>query len=213
MDAMDSPAFFIALFVHVTSLILAFGAVMVTDHFGLRWMRGRIEFSRLLKLAGVTEKMIWTGWAGMVASGIPMVFMKGEIDRLMVIKLFLVALAGLNGYALHRIRKSNERYAGADSVPSLPIYRLGLALLVSQTAWWGAFIIGFLHRHVWSIIEWPPVPWVWIAVFCAVLVGLIVVGEVVFRAKPSRIRVEEHGDAQRVETGPGPTLDPLGKGA
>ncbi len=36
---MDSLIFYIFLFVHLTSLIVGFGAVLVTDFFGLLWLR------------------------------------------------------------------------------------------------------------------------------------------------------------------------------
>ncbi len=208
---MDSPAFYILLFIHLTSLIVAFGAVMVTDHFGFRWMRNRMPFSRLVKVAATTQKLIWIGWGGLILAGVPLLILKGEIDRLMVLKLYCAVLAGLNGYGLHLILKSIKRYEDSDTVPTLLLFRLGLALAISQIAWWGAFIIGFLHRHVWSVIDWPPAPWAWILVFSAAVLALWLAGEWFLRENPSRVKVESTQEADRIEHGPGPAVDPLGK--
>lgn len=208
---MESPAFFIFLFIHLTMLIMAFGSVIVLDHFGLRWMRNRIPFPRLLKVAGTTQKLVWIGWIGLVASGIPLIIFKGEIDRLMVIKFAAVALAGLNGLGLHLLLQSLSRYEQADSVPSVHMVRLGLSLFVSQCAWWTAFIIGFLHRHIWSVIEQPQQPWLWIGAFIMGVLALWIAGEALLRKKPSRVQVTPPEKASRVVRGPGPTVDPLGK--
>jgi hypothetical protein len=207
----NTTLFFLLLFVHVVSLIVAFGAVMTTDYFGLRWMRHRVRFPHLLRVAGTTERLIWIGWAGLVASGVPLALLKGHVDRLMVLKLFCVALAGANGYVLHRVFRAVERYAQADAVPSLLMFRLGGALLLSQIAWWSALGIGFLHRHVSSVIEWPARPWLWIGVFVVAVLALWRIGERVLRRQPSRVRVAASDEAQRHAGGPGPTLDPLGK--
>lgn len=208
---MDTPAFYIFLFIHLTSLIVAFGAVMVTDHFGLAWLRDRVPFHRLVKVAGTSQPLIWIGWAGLVIAGIPLLVLKGFVDELMVIKLYFVALAGLNGVGLHLLLKSLHRFEGADAVPTLIMFRLGLALAVSQVAWWGAFVIGFLHRHIWSVINWPPAPWLWIGVFSAVVLAAWGAGELIFREHPSRVKVQSDDEAARIEHGPGPTVDPLGK--
>lgn len=208
---MDSPIFFILLFIHLTSLILAFGAVMVTDHFGLSWMRDRVSFRRLVRVAGTTQKLIWAGWVGLVTTGIPLLIIKAEVDPLMTIKLFFVALAGLNGWALHAVFRSIQRYEESDTVPTPVMFRLGLALMVSQVAWWGAFVIGFLHRHIWSVIDWPPLPWLWITIFSAAVAAVWFTGETLLRDHPSRMKVESKKDAVHIEPGPGPALDPLGK--
>jgi hypothetical protein len=208
---MESPLFFVLLFIHLTSLIAAFGAVMVTEHFGLRWMRHKAPFSRLVKVAGTTEKLIWVGWSGLVLSGIPLLVLKGELDDLMVFKVFFVALAGLNGLALHWILRTLRRYMEADAVPTVVVYRMGLSILVSQISWWGAMIIGFLHRHIWTIIEWPPRPWLWVSIVFVTILAAWGLGELLFRHKPSQVKVESEARAQRRVRGPGPTLDPLGK--
>lgn len=208
---MDSPLFYVILFVHVTSLIVGFGAVLVTDHFGLAWLREKVPFERLVKVAGTTQKVIWAGWGMLVISGIGLILIKGFLDNLTTVKVCCVALAGANGVALHLILKSLHRYETADAVPTTVMWRLAISMLVSQVAWWGAFIIGFLHRHVQSRIEWPSLPLLWPALFTAGIVALWLAGEWYLRSHPSRVKVQPDHEAKQHTRGPGETIDPLGK--
>ena len=207
----ETPLYYALVFAHLASLIAAFGAVMVTDFFGLCWIADRVPFRRLLKVAGTTEKLIWAGLAGMILSGVPLLIFKGFVDELMVVKLFFVGLAAANGVALYFILHALRRHRDADAVPTLLMYRVGLSLAVSQVAWWGALVIGFLHRQVWSAITWPPRPWLTVSLVAAGLLALWLAGEWLLRQYPSRVKVESEDDAGRIERGPGPTLDPLGK--
>lgn len=166
---METTAFYILLFFHLSGLILGFGAVLVTDLFGALWLFDRVRFPHLIRVSGINEKFIWTGWGLMVAAGIPLAMLKGVIDELMIIKLFFVAVIGLNGIALHFLHKHIERCEEGDRVPNLLMFRLTLAILLSQIAWWGAMLIGFLHRHVQTIIEWPEQPWL----VCGVFLGSV----------------------------------------
>ena len=208
---MESTAFYIILFVHLISLVAAFGAVMVTDFFGLRWTRNQIPFARVVQAADTTGRMVWIGWLTLVASGIPLLVLKASIDELMILKLFCVGLAGANGLALHAVLKRLRTYEHADAVPSLLVFRLLLSLMLSQVAWWGALLIGFLHRHIWDSINWPPRPLLVIAAFSAGAIIIGAAGELILRRRPSRVKVEATEDAEKVVTGPGPTIDPLGK--
>ncbi len=180
---MDSTLFFVFLFVHLGSLILGFGSVLVTDLYGLLWVRDRVRFTQTIRVSGVTEKFIWAGWGGMILAGVPLIILKGEIDNLMIIKLFFVALIGVNGIALHHLHKRVRRFTEGEDVPHLLMFRLMLALLVSQLSWWGAVTIGFLHRHVQTIIDWPGAPWLAIAGIMAAMLALWGAGEALLRAK------------------------------
>lgn len=178
---METTPFFILLFLHLSGLILGFGSVLVTDLYGLLWIRDRVRFPEVTRLSGVTGTFIWVGWGLMVAVGIPLAFLKGEIDNLMIVKLSFVALIGLNGIALHVLQKKVRGYEEGDDVPTLNLFRLALALFVSQLAWWSAVLIGFLHRHVQTIIEWPDAPWLLVGLVVAALLGLWAGGEVLIR--------------------------------
>lgn len=172
---MDSPAFYILLFVHLSGLVLGFGAVLVTDLYGALWLVGRQPYRQVVAVSAVTERFVWVGWSTMVAAGIPLIVIKGQIDNLMWIKLFFVALIGANGLALHRVQRRAADFGPGDELPSRFVVWSVLALAVSQIGWWGAMLIGFLHRHVQSVIQWPPAPWPVLGPVL-LLLGLAVVG-------------------------------------
>lgn len=156
---MDTPVFYAVLFVHLSGLVLGFGAVMVTDLYGVLWLAGRRPYRQIITVSSVTRKFVWLGWSTMVATGIPLILIKGEIDNLMWIKLFFVALIGVNGLALDHVQKRAADFHPGDALSSRFLVWSALSLLVSQIGWWGAVLIGFLHRHVQSVIRWPPEPW------------------------------------------------------
>lgn len=182
---MESPAFYIALFVHLAALILGFGSVLVTDLYGLLWLRDRVRFTQVVKVSGVTEWFIWAGWILMVLAGIPLILLKGEIDNLMILKLFFVIVIGVNGVPLHHLQKKLRGVEDGDEVSRRFMFRLMLSLFVSQVAWWSAVLIGFLHRHVQSVIDWPPQPWPWVIIggFLALLALLWLAGEKLLRGR------------------------------
>lgn len=180
---METTPFFILLFVHLGGLVLGFGAVLVTDLYGLLWVRNRVRFPQLVSVSRVTEKFVWAGWGVMVATGIPLIVLKGEVDNLMAIKIFFVALIGLNGILLHTLHGEIRGYEQGREVPTIVLFRLSFALFVSQVAWWGALLIGFLHRQVQSVIEWPDPPWILLGLVAAGLLVLWAGGEVLVRRK------------------------------
>lgn len=186
---METTAFFIFLFFHLAFLVLGFGSVLVTDLYGLLWVRDRVRFTQIIKVSGVTKNFIWAGWIGMVVAGIPLIVMKGEVDNLTIIKLFFVGVIGINGVLLHLIHKKVEIYQKGEQVPNLFMFRLILSLTVSQIGWWSALIIGFLHRHVATIIDWPDRPWL---VSGLILTGILAVwgaGEMALKAKEKQTDV------------------------
>ena len=184
---MESTPFFIFLFIHLSCLILGFGSVLVTDLYGMLWIKDRVRFTQLVSVSGITQKFIWAGWFGMVGAGIGLIIFKGAIDNLMVIKLFFVALIGLNGLLLNSLHKKVEGYTQGEHVPNLFMFRLMLALFISQLGWWGALLIGFMHRHVQSIINWPDSPWQWLipVLIVAGLAALWFGGSAYFKKRPT----------------------------
>jgi len=187
---MESTEFFILLFFHLGFLILGFGSVLVTDIYGLLWLWDRVRFQQIVKVSGVTEKMIWTGWTGMVLVGIPMIIMKGEVDNLMLIKLAFVAMVGINGVPLHFIQKKLQEFEEKDVVPGVFLFRMMLSTTVSQVGWWGAVLIGFLHRHVSTIIDWPDNPWLAIVLIVGGFLVIWAIGEFYFHKKEDEAYVE-----------------------
>lgn len=175
MEGFETPLFYTFLFAHLVSLIVGFGAVIVIDAVGLLWVRGKLPARRLINVAEVTQKVIWLGWGGLVISGAAMLTLKGYIDSLTAIKLFLVVMIGINGLALHFIKKSLHGIVRYETVPPAHKYHIVLTSVVSQIGWWGALIIGFMHRHIKHYWDWPvsPVPYL-IGIAGAWLVAVII---------------------------------------
>jgi len=174
---MDSAHFYIALFVHLVSLIIGFGSVLVIDTFGLLMLMGKQPLSQVKKVASVTQVLIWAGWLGMVISGLNLIILKGYVDNLTKIKLFFVLIVGLNGVFLHFIKKAIDKIEEKKDIPKIWMFRMGMATAISQTGWWGALLIGFVHRHIEHNIVWPQNPYVWIMVIIAVFGLGVIIGE------------------------------------
>lgn len=178
---MDTPLFYLWLFVHIISLVVGFGAVLVIDAIGLLWLLGRVPLSFVVRIAHITQQLIWLGWGGLVASGIWLLTLKGYIDALTWIKLFFVLMLGINGLFLHSIKKYVERFVERGHVPLLYLFRITLASAISQLGWWGALSIGFVHRHIEHVIEWPEDPLIFIIGITAIIGSIAALGEIVFK--------------------------------
>ncbi|MER5467494.1 hypothetical protein [Streptomyces sp. NPDC002685] len=66
----DADLHAVALFVHLASLVLGFGAVLMADYYALLYLTGRCTFHNALTSAGRLHVPIWAGLAGLVASGV-----------------------------------------------------------------------------------------------------------------------------------------------
>lgn len=182
---MDTLPFYIFLFIHIVSLITGFGSVIVIDTFGLLWLLKfkKVTLERVNSVAEITQRLIWLGWCGLVCSGIFLITIKGYIDNLTKIKLFFVILVGLNGIFLHYIKKNSIEFASANKLPSRMMFRVFLATFISQLGWWGAFSIGFVHRHWRHNIPWPE-HYVWVMFGILLLIAtMAIVGESVTKKK------------------------------
>lgn len=178
---MDSTHFYIALFIHLTSLIIGFGSVLVIDTFGLLTLLGQQTLEQVKKVAAVTQKLIWIGWTGMVISGLNLIYLKGYVDNLTKIKIFFVLMVGLNGIFLHFIKKAAEKFQTKNDIPKIWMFRMGLATAISQTGWWGALFIGFVHRHIAHNIPWPNSPYMWMLGIIGIFGLAAVVGEITLK--------------------------------
>lgn len=177
---MDSTHFYVALFIHLASLIVGFGSVLVIDTFGLLMLLGKQPLEMVKKVANVTQTLIWLGWGGMVVSGANLIYLKGYVDNLTKIKIFFVVLVGLNGIFLHFIKKlALEKFQNKNDIPRLWMFRMGLASAISQTGWWGALLIGFLHRHISHDIPWPAHPYLWMFAIIGIFGAAAIAGETV----------------------------------
>ncbi|MEX2984153.1 hypothetical protein [Streptomyces sp. C36] len=134
----------VALFVHLASLVLGFGAVLVADYYGLLWIMGRCELRDALGSANRLHLPIWAGLAGLVASGL---FLHPNISSTMTCaKLVMVLGLTLNGLQAGLLGKHMAR--DADGAPSTRLLVWGGATAtVSQICWWGAVVIGFINSQ------------------------------------------------------------------
>lgn len=155
------------------------GGVIVIDTFGLLWLSKKVQLPIVKHVAHVTQRLIWTGWIGLVLSGTVLIFIKGNVDNLTVMKLFFVALVGVNGYFMHTIKRSLEPIKG-NKVPAQLMFRIGLASTISQVGWWSAIAIGFLHRHWQHYINWPHAPEIYIGVIITGIALVALTGEILF---------------------------------
>lgn len=129
-----------ALLVHLAALVIGFGAVLTVDWVGLLWALGKRTFGDVLRTAGDVTVPIWTGYAGLVASGLCLEpDLAGVLTR---VKLGLVVLIGVNGLfatALHgRLVHAPNRVLVAVA---------GISAGISQLGWWGALVIGHLNSR------------------------------------------------------------------
>ncbi|KGN30412.1 hypothetical protein N802_07140 [Knoellia sinensis KCTC 19936] len=65
----DATLHKVALFVHLASLVLGFGAVLAVDWTGARRLLGHHGLTDVIDVASRVNAAIWVGYAGLVASG------------------------------------------------------------------------------------------------------------------------------------------------
>jgi hypothetical protein len=133
-----------ALFVHLASLVLGFGAVLVADYFALLCLTGRYTLRDALNGTARLHVPIWTGLVGLVASG--MMLHPDLGSTLTRIKLGLVLVLTLNGLQAGLLNRRMTRKAATPL--AYPFLAWGAATaVVSQVCWWGAVLIGFLNSQ------------------------------------------------------------------
>jgi hypothetical protein len=142
----------VALFIHLVSMAVGFGAVILIDVYGLLWLFGSRTLSEVVQLATVAHTVIALGVGGLLASGIAL---RPELDTPMArFKMVLVLLLMLNGLAaqrmLQRMRKSLPPDTRGANIPWTHFQRVLGAAMLSQATWWGSIAIGFItsvNRH------------------------------------------------------------------
>ena len=133
-----------ALFLHLAGLVAGFGAVLVADVHGVLWLVGQRRLADLLQITSALQPLIWAGMIALVASGL---LLHPNISLLRTkIKLVLVLVATINGMWAHQLTKQLAAQTG--DAPAHVDQRLLLKVMgsgaISQGAWWGATLIGFL---------------------------------------------------------------------
>jgi hypothetical protein len=136
----------VALFIHLVSMAVGFGSVVMIDVYGLLWLFGHRTLAELVDLDGVAHGVIAVAVGGLLASGIALQPDLGT--PLAKVKMLLVLVLMLNGLAaqrlLCRLRRTLPDATKGDSIPWTAFQRGLAAALVSQASWWGAIAIGFI---------------------------------------------------------------------
>jgi hypothetical protein len=142
----DSRVAGVALFIHLVSMAVGFGAVMVIDVYGLLWLAGRRTLVELVDLDTAAHTVIAVGVGGLLASGIAL--QPDLTTPLARFKMLLVLVLMLNGLAAQRfligLRKRLRPGTRGAGIPWAAFQRGLAAALVSQASWWGAIAIGFI---------------------------------------------------------------------
>lgn len=141
-----------ALFIHLMSMAVGFGAVILVDVYGLLWLFGFRSLSEVVALATVAHTVIGLGVGGLLASGIAL--QPDLATPLARFKMILVLVLMLNGVAaqrmLRRMRKTLPPDTRGASIPWAHFQRVLGAAMISQSTWWGSIAIGFItnvNRH------------------------------------------------------------------
>ncbi|WP_203816975.1 hypothetical protein [Paractinoplanes ferrugineus] len=120
----------LALFGHLVSVVLGFGAVLLVDWFGLLWLAGRRTLDDVRRTAEGAHVPIWLGFAGLLGTGL---FLGPPSPT----KAFAVLLVGVNGVYTARLMPAMAR-------GSRLLTRSLVATGISQLGWWTAVVLGFL---------------------------------------------------------------------
>jgi hypothetical protein len=137
-----------ALFVHLLSLVVGLGAIVVIDTYGAGCLLSGRSPVAVAQLAGALDPLIWGGLAGLMASGA--LLHPSLSSGLTWAKLAAVLVAGLNGVNAHGLRTAVAALAPSTSLWQLPrplLLRLAATAAISQTAWWLAVLIGFWNNN------------------------------------------------------------------
>jgi hypothetical protein len=134
-----------ALFLHLGALVAGFGAVLIVDLHGVLWLIGRRRLGELVQMSTALQPLIWGGLLVLVVSGM---FLEPNLRLPRTdIKLVLVLVATLNGLWAHGLShrlKAHPADASAGAVDQGLLLKVMAAGAISQAAWWGATVIGFL---------------------------------------------------------------------
>ncbi|QIS11399.1 hypothetical protein [Nocardia arthritidis] len=127
-----------ALFTHLSSLVLGFGAVLVADYLAVLWLAGRCTLAEAVAGAQRLHLPIWLGLSGLVTSGM---FLRPELDATATrIKLALVLILIVNGVQALAL---GRRMTAAEPIGTRLLVRGVATTVVSQLCWWGSLWIGF----------------------------------------------------------------------
>jgi len=180
---MEIQTYHVLAFIHLISLIMGFGAVIVIDTFGLLWVMNKIKLQTVNQTANITQRLIWIGWLGLVITGTILVLMRGSISNITMVKVFFVAMLGVNGIFLHLIKKNFDKLKDLENIPAIYKFRIALTSVISQLGWWGAIVIGFLNTKFRGQIPQPENPWAWMVGIAGAFFIIWLIGEKALKNK------------------------------
>jgi len=144
----DTYVHHVAVVLHVLSMVVAFGAVVLVDWHGFLWLLGRRDLAETIRLDGAATPLIWGGLAGMLATG---VFLNPHLNNPMTdLKLAAVLVLSLNGIMLIPLMRRLARLTPDASFKDLAAgqrVHLLLCLVISQLCWWTAIVVGFINAE------------------------------------------------------------------
>lgn len=135
-----------ALFLHLASLVVGLGAVLMIEWHALLWATGWSNVRELRQADRTMILPVWAGLAGLLVSG---TLLEPDLAQpATLVKLAAVLVLSLNGVALTRWTHDLARLPPNAHFRTLPPgARVGFvaSAVVSQLAWWTAVIIGMLN--------------------------------------------------------------------
>ncbi|MEV0294126.1 hypothetical protein [Nocardia sp. NPDC050710] len=132
------------LFVHLASLVLGFGGVLIADYLMLLWLAGRSTVTEALTGMGRLHFPIWAGLAGLIASGCVLEPNLGS--ALTRTKMALILVLTLNGLQAMILSKRLSQQLPAPISGRLLLWGAASGA-ISQICWWGAIGIGFWNSQ------------------------------------------------------------------
>lgn len=145
-----APVYRAGVIVHLLSLVLGFGAILLIDWHGLLWAAGRRGIHEVQRVAQAAGPLIWTSVGGLLASGI---VLRPDLHAPLVwLKMSAVLIICLNGLAAGGLAHRLATLSPLQTPPTLPAglrRRLFVTGVASHLAWWTAIAIGLItnaHR-------------------------------------------------------------------
>jgi hypothetical protein len=136
----------VALFVHLASVIVGLGAVLMVEWYGLLWATEWRTVRDLRQIDITLKPPIWAGIIGLLASG---ALLEPNLEApLTLVKLGAVLVLSLNGVALTRWTTTLARFPRKVRFGTLPRkarFRFVSSAIISQIAWWTAVLIGMIN--------------------------------------------------------------------
>lgn len=135
----------VLIFLHLLSLVISYGSVIFVDFYGLFWVLGKKTKTQMIEVSKTAQILIWTGLIGLIVSG---KFLHPNFTKpLTQVKMLLVLIIICNGVNLHFIQKAmkSEKLETFWQLPKKLIAWSIVSITLSQLAWLGAVIIGFIN--------------------------------------------------------------------